>query len=126
METEFLDLLTLYIYMLEYLNCIILEGKYTISNRKFSNKEEQRVAHLFDVDISVRLSRLLETSNITSKFKLKEQDITSYLTCDKSTITVKLLLGNDMKTPGNFWKFSLNETSFENSCTYFPEKLASP
>ena len=83
---------------------------------------------MFDVDICGRVSGLLETSNIPSTFKLtrKEQDVTSYLPCHKSTIAVNLPLGNERKTPGNFRNFSLNETFSENSRSYFPEKLASP
>ena len=57
-----------------------------ISTRKLSSKENHGVAYVFDVDICGRVNGLLETSNIPNKLKLKQQDVTTCLPCDKDTI----------------------------------------
>ena len=91
MDAAFLELLTWYIYKLEFLTYIVLQrigvrAIDKISTIKLSIKEKHGIAYVLDVDICGRVSGLLKTSNIPSKLKLKRQDVTSCLPCDKDTI----------------------------------------
>ena len=75
-DAAFSELLTLYIYMLEFLTYIVLQrigirAFNKISTITLSNKENHRAAYVFAVDIYGRVNGLLETSNIPSKLKLK-------------------------------------------------------
>ena len=77
MDAAFLELLTLYIYMLEFLNYIVLQrigirAIDKISTITLSIKEKHGVADVFDVDICGRVNGLLKTSNIHIVIKMGE------------------------------------------------------